>query len=76
MVCAGAAALSAEGDVIAFNYGIPSGSYTQLYVAEDLGIFEKHKLKPTFFSFQSGAPLLAGLKSGSLDVIKRQVKIV
>lgn len=65
----GAPARSAADEVISFNYGIPTGSYTPLYVAEDLGLFEKHKLKPTFFSFQSGAPLLAGLKSGSLDVV-------
>ncbi|MBN9581063.1 MAG: ABC transporter substrate-binding protein [Afipia sp.] len=58
-----------EKDVIEFNYGIPTGAYAQLYVAEDQGLFAKHGLKPKFFSFQSGAPLLAGLKSGSLDVI-------
>lgn len=60
---------AADNDIIEFNYGIPTGSYIQLYVAEDLGLFAKHKLKPTFYSFQSGAPLLAGLKSGSLDVV-------
>lgn len=63
------ASQAADDDVIAFNYGIPTGSYIQLYVAEDLGLFAEHGLKPTFFIFQSGAPLLAGLKSGSLDVV-------
>lgn len=58
-----------EKNVIEFNYGIPTGAYAQLYVAEDQGLFPKYGLKPKFFSFQSGAPLLAGLKSGSLDVI-------
>ncbi len=58
-----------DKNVIEFNYGIPTGAYTQLYVAEDQGLFPKYGLKPKFFSFQSGAPLLAGLKSGSLDVI-------
>jgi NitT/TauT family transport system substrate-binding protein len=52
-----------------FNYGIPSADHTTVFVAEDLGLFEKAGLKPTFYSFQSGAPLLAGLKSGSLDVV-------
>ena len=56
-------------DMISFNYGMPTASYIQVYVAQDLGLFEKNGLKPTFFSFQSGAPLLAGLKSGSLDVV-------
>jgi NitT/TauT family transport system substrate-binding protein len=37
-------------------------------VAQDLGLFEKVGLKPKFFTFQSGAPLLASLKSESLDV--------
>lgn len=60
---------AAENDVIAFNYGRPTGAYTQMYVAEDLDLFTKHGLKPTFFNFQSGAPLLAALKSGSLDVV-------
>lgn len=55
--------------VIEFNYGAPSAVYAPLYVAQDLGLFEKHGLKPNFFSFQSGAPLLAGLKSESLDVV-------
>lgn len=64
-----AGARADEKEVIEFNYGIPTGSYVQLYVAEDQGLFPKHGLKPHFFSFQSGAPLLAGLKSGSLDVV-------
>lgn len=60
---------AAADDMISFNYGMPTASYIQAYVAQDLGLFEKNGLKPTFFSFQSGAPLLAGLKSGSLDVV-------
>lgn len=64
-----AGACAAENDLIEFNYGIPSGSYAQLYVAQDLGLFAKHHIKPRFYSFQSGAPLLAALKSGSLDVV-------
>jgi NitT/TauT family transport system substrate-binding protein len=52
-----------------FNYGAPSGDYYVLYTARDAGLFEKNGLEPTFFMFQSGAPLLAGLKSESLDVI-------
>lgn len=67
-----AAAAGAQADdtqVIEFNYGVPTASYIPVYVAQDLGLFEKHGLKPNLFSFQSGAPLLAGLKSGSLDVV-------
>ena len=51
-----------------FNYGAPAADYYVLYVASDLGIFKKYGLEPKFFWFSSGAPLLAGLKSESLDV--------
>ena len=52
-----------------FNYGIPTADHVTVFVARDLGLFEKVGLKPNFFNFQSGAPLLAGLKSESLDVV-------
>jgi ABC-type nitrate/sulfonate/bicarbonate transport system substrate-binding protein len=52
-----------------FNYGAPTGDYYVLYTARDAGLFEKNGLEPNFFLFPSGAPLLAGLKSESLDVI-------
>lgn len=52
-----------------FNYGIPTADHVTVFVAQDLGLFEKVGLKPKFFNFQSGAPLLAGLKSESLDVV-------
>lgn len=54
---------------IEINYGYPTADHVSLYVAQDLGLFEKVGLKPKFFTFQSGAPLLAGLKSESLDVV-------
>ena len=56
-------------DLLEFNYGIPNANHATVYVAQDLGLFEKMGLKPKFFVFQSGAPLLAGLKSESLDVV-------
>jgi NitT/TauT family transport system substrate-binding protein len=51
-----------------FNYGIPTSDQIAIYVAQDLNLYEKVGLRPKFFLFQSGAPLLAGLKSDSLDV--------
>lgn len=54
---------------IEVNYGYTTADHVTLYVAQDLGLFEKMGLKPRFFTFQSGAPLLAGLKSESLDVV-------
>ena len=50
-----------------FNFGIPTSDHINIYVAQDLGLFQKVGLNPKFFLFQSGAPLLASLKSESLD---------
>ncbi len=61
-----AAAQAAPVDI---NFGYTTADHVTLYVAQDLGLFEKAGLKPKFFTFQSGAPLLAGLKSESLDVV-------
>lgn len=61
--------LAAENATLEFNYGIPTADHVTVFVAQDLGLFKKVGLKPHFFYFQSGAPLLAGLKSGSLDVV-------
>lgn len=55
--------------LLEFNYGLPAANHATVFVAQDLGLFEKAGLKPKFFFFQSGAPLLAGLKSESLDVV-------
>jgi ABC-type nitrate/sulfonate/bicarbonate transport system substrate-binding protein len=55
--------------LLEFNYGIPNADHATVFVAQDLGLFEKAGLKPKFFYFQSGAPLLAGIKSESLDVV-------
>ena len=52
-----------------FNYGYTTADHVNLYVAQELGLFEKAGLKPKFFTFPSGAPLLAALKSESLDVV-------
>ena len=64
-----ASAQGAAKPLIEFNYGIPNADHAAVFVAQDLGLFEKAGLKPKFFTFQSGAPLLAGLKSESLDVV-------
>ncbi len=52
-----------------FNWGAPTADYFTLYVAKDLGLFAEANLDPQFFFFQSGAPLIAGLKSENLDVV-------
>jgi len=62
-------AARAADALLEFNYGIPNANHASVFVAQDLGLFEKVGLKPKFYVFQSGAPLLAGLKSESLDVV-------
>lgn len=63
-----AATPAAAAEPLKFKWGAPSGDYYPLYVALELGLFKKHGLDPEFFWFPSGAPLLAGLKSGDIDV--------
>ncbi len=53
---------------IPINIGLPLTNYWPAYLARDMKIFEAVGLEPRFFSFQSGAPLIAGMKNGSLDV--------
>jgi ABC-type nitrate/sulfonate/bicarbonate transport system substrate-binding protein len=64
-----AGTVHAQGSApIEINFGYTTADHVTLYVAQDLGLFEKVGLKPKFFTFPSGAPLLASLKSESLDV--------
>lgn len=53
---------------IPINIGLPISNYWPAYIARDLKLFEQAGLAPKFYSFQTGAPLIAGMKSGSLDV--------
>ena len=64
-----AASIAPAAAQVEINYGYTTADHVNLYVAQDLGLFEKAGLKPKFFTFPSGAPLLAGLKSESLDVV-------
>lgn len=68
MLAQGVIAAEPQQTLLEFNYGYPTVDHVNIYVAQDLGLFEKAGLKPKFFTFQSGAPLLAALKSESLDV--------
>jgi NitT/TauT family transport system substrate-binding protein len=53
---------------IPINIGLPISNYWPAYIARDLKLFEQVGLQPKFTSFTTGAPLIAGMKSGSLDV--------
>ncbi len=59
----------ADSRLIPIRIGVPRADYYPLYVARDQGLFEQAGLKPRFFFFTSGAPLLAALKSKSVDAI-------
>lgn len=56
-------------DLIKINIGGPSAGYFMTYVAYDQGLYQKHGLDPKMHWFTSGAPLLAALKSGSIDQV-------
>jgi len=58
-----------QKDLIKINIGGPSAGYFMTYVANDLGLYQKHGLDPNIHWFTSGAPLLAALKSGSIDQV-------
>lgn len=53
---------------IPINIGLPISNYWPAYVARDLKLFEQVGLAPKFVSFTTGSPLIAGMKSGSLDI--------
>jgi len=70
LVTAAVVSLGARAQApLEFNYGYTTADHINLYVAQDLNLFEKAGLKPKFFTFQSGAPMLAALKSESVDVV-------
>ncbi|HVZ45962.1 MAG TPA: ABC transporter substrate-binding protein [Ramlibacter sp.] len=64
----GLAARAAEPEPIPINIGLPISNYWPAYIARDLKLFEQVGLAPKFASFTTGSPLIAGMKSGSLDV--------
>ena len=68
-LAAGNVAAQGTAAPLEFNYGYTTADHVNLYVAQELNLFEKAGLKPKFFTFQSGAPMLAALKSDSLDVL-------
>lgn len=62
------AAQESKNAPIPINIGLPNSNYWPAYVARELKLFEKAGFKPTFYVFQSGAPLIAAMKSESLDL--------
>ena len=74
--------LSSTGPAVAqqalldFNFGLPNSDHTTIFVAQELNLYEKVGLRPKFYFFPSGAPILAGLKSESLDVTSTGLAIM
>lgn len=59
----------ATDGLIPVNIGYPQANYWPLYVARDLRLFEQVGLAPHFTTFTTGAPLIEGMKSGSVDIV-------
>lgn len=56
-------------ELLPINYAGPTSGYYHVYVAAELGLFQKYGLEPHFIWMTSGAPLLAALKSKSVDIV-------
>ena len=50
------------------GYSATGGQYINIFVAKDLGIFEKHGLDVTLNVINSSAQTVASLRSGSVDI--------
>lgn len=59
---------NAQAEPIPINIGLPISNYWPAYIARDLKLFEQVGLNPKFYMFTTGAPLIAGMKGGSLDL--------
>lgn len=62
--------------LLPINYGGPTAGYYHVYVADKLGLFQKYGLEPHFYWMTNGAPLLAALKSESIDAISTGSAVV
>lgn len=67
---------SAQQGPLEFNFGLPNSDHITIFVAQELNLFEKVGLRPKFYTFASGAPILAGLKAESLDVTSTGLAIM
>jgi NitT/TauT family transport system substrate-binding protein len=68
LMLAAAQAAGPSAQPIPIKIGLPISNYWPAYVARDLKLFEQVGLKPEFIGFQTGAPLIAAMKSESIDV--------
>jgi NitT/TauT family transport system substrate-binding protein len=64
-----AAGGTASEELIPIRIGYPLADMFSLFIAEEQGLFREAGLQPRLISFTSGAPLLAALKSGSIDAV-------
>lgn len=59
---------SAQSRRIPVRIGWQPGFAARLYIARDLGLFEKAGLDAQFLKFIAGPPMLAALRAGDLDI--------
>jgi NitT/TauT family transport system substrate-binding protein len=57
-----------QPDKMTVSYSASGGQYINLFVAKELGIFEKHKLDVTLNQINSSSQAVASLRSKSVDV--------
>lgn len=60
---------AANNKLIPVTIGLPNTNYWTLYVAREKGYFKQAGLNPTFLTYNTGAPYIAGLKSGAIPVV-------
>lgn len=63
------ASQAGQQELIPIRIGVPISNYWPAYVAHYQGFYRQAGLDPTFISFTTGAPLIAALKSGSIDAV-------
>ena len=57
-----------QPDKMTVSYSASGGQYINLFVAKELGIFEKHNLDVTLNQINSSSQAVASLRSKSVDV--------
>ncbi|PRA06911.1 hypothetical protein CQ019_06060 [Arthrobacter sp. MYb229] len=58
-----------SAELTPIRVGLPSSNYWPAYIARERELYEEAGLDPEFISFNSGAPLIAALESGSVDSV-------
>lgn len=69
LLFSGRQALAQKPIKMTVGYSATGGQYINIFVAKELGIFEKHGLDVTLNVINSSAQTVASLRSGSVDIV-------